>query len=65
MPKLIVVLLAGVLAVALDGSSCSGYGGPGEHHAAPAPPTMPRMSDDLTIGNLGIDPQQTQTIPRR
>ncbi|WP_207886244.1 hypothetical protein [Pseudomonas sp. 30_B] len=59
----IALLLAGVLAVALGGSSCSGHNGPAEHNVAPPP--KPQMTDDINIGYRGIDPQQVQVIPRR
>ncbi|WP_152223798.1 hypothetical protein [Pseudomonas sp. SCB32] len=63
MPRFIAVLLAGLLAFALGGSSCNGYSAPSEQHAAP--PTQPRMSDDINIGYQGVAPPQTQAIPRR
>ncbi|MCJ1887141.1 hypothetical protein LNN38_19930 [Pseudomonas sp. LA21] len=63
MRRFIAVLLAGVLAFALGGSSCSGQGQPSEHNVAPPP--KPQMSDEINIGYQGIAPQQVQAIPRR
>ncbi|MEE9102680.1 MULTISPECIES: hypothetical protein [Pseudomonas] len=58
MPRFIALLLAGVLALALGGSSCSGHSGPADHNVAPPP--KPQMSDDINIGDRGIDPQRIQ-----
>lgn len=58
MPRFIALLLAGVLALALGGSSCGGHSGPADHNVAPPP--KPQMSDDINIGDRGIDPQRIQ-----
>ena len=58
MPRFIAALLAGVLAIALGGSSCGSHSGPGDHNATPPP--KPQMSDDINIGDQGIDPRRIQ-----